>query len=105
MLTMLPPLVSGYFSARKEHVRELDENKSALEAATGCARLRGMDTTPPLPSIFDEIDEAAEERAWAEGEGDADADAGRLIPHGEVVQWVKSWGTENELPPPKIPGE
>lgn len=23
------------------------------------------------------------------------------IPHEEVMRWIKSWGTENELPPPK----
>jgi predicted transcriptional regulator len=59
-----------------------------------------MDT---LPSIFDEADTEAEERAWAEGE--AEATAGQLIPHEEVVRWVKSWGTENELPMPKCPSE
>jgi predicted transcriptional regulator len=23
------------------------------------------------------------------------------IPHKDVVRWLKSWGTENELPPPR----
>lgn len=31
----------------------------------------------------------------------AELDAGApTIPHEEVVAWVKSWGTPNELPPP-----
>ena len=32
--------------------------------------------------------------------GMASADAGRLIPHQEVVAWVESWGTDHELPMP-----
>lgn len=50
-------------------------------------------------SIFDEIDEEAEERALAEAE--ADFAAGRVISHEAVVRWLKSWGTPDELPPPK----
>lgn len=53
----------------------------------------------PEPSIFDEIDAEAEERAIREGE--ADADAGRVISHEAVRRWLLSWGTPNELPPPK----
>jgi predicted transcriptional regulator len=34
-------------------------------------------------------------------EGLADIEAGRTVPHEKVVAWVRSWGTENELPPPK----
>ena len=49
-----------------------------------------------------EADEA-DEAAWCEGE--ADADAGLLIPHEQMVAWLKSWGSENELPPPLAPGE
>ena len=28
-------------------------------------------------------------------------DAGKGIPHEKVSAWVKSWGTDNELPKPK----
>lgn len=59
-----------------------------------------MDT---VPTIFDDLDYEAEERAWAEGE--ADADAGRVIPHEAVKAWLVSWGTDHELPRPKYPGE
>jgi RHH-type transcriptional regulator, rel operon repressor / antitoxin RelB len=34
-------------------------------------------------------------------EGLADAEAGRVVSHEEVTRWLDSWGTENELPPPK----
>jgi len=33
--------------------------------------------------------------------GIADADAGNLVPHEDVVAWVKSWGTDDELPMPE----
>lgn len=50
-------------------------------------------------SIFDEIDEEEEERAIAEAE--ADIAAGRVISNEAVMRWIRSWGTENELPPPE----
>jgi predicted transcriptional regulator len=34
-------------------------------------------------------------------EGLADAAAGRVVPDEEVARWLGSWGTEDELPPPK----
>jgi predicted transcriptional regulator len=34
-------------------------------------------------------------------EGLADAEAGRVVSHEEVARWLDSWGTEDELPPPK----
>jgi predicted transcriptional regulator len=49
-------------------------------------------------TIFDQTDEAAEARAIAEAE--ADIAAGRVVPHDEVVKWLRSWGTPNELPCP-----
>jgi predicted transcriptional regulator len=49
-------------------------------------------------TIFDEIDENAEARAIAEAE--ADVAAGRVVPHDEVVKWLRSWGTPAELPCP-----
>ena len=49
-------------------------------------------------SIFDEIDQEAEAEAIAEAE--ADVAAGRVVPHEDVVEWLKSWGTPDELPCP-----
>jgi predicted transcriptional regulator len=34
-------------------------------------------------------------------EGLREADAGKLIAHDEVADWVKSWGTPDELPMPE----
>ena len=51
-----------------------------------------------VTSIFDGIDEDAEERALAEAE--ADYAAGRFVPHEEVVRWLRSWGKPDELPCP-----
>jgi predicted transcriptional regulator len=34
-------------------------------------------------------------------EGLDDAEAGRVLSHEVVTRWLESWGTEDELPPPK----
>jgi predicted transcriptional regulator len=52
----------------------------------------------PEPSVFDEIDQAAEDAADAEGL--ADAEAGRLVPHEEVAAWLETWGTRDFKPAP-----
>jgi len=31
-----------------------------------------------------------------------DVEAGRLLDGGEVMAWVESWGSDNELEPPKV---
>ena len=49
-------------------------------------------------SIFDEIDKETEAQAIEEAE--ADVAAGRVVPHEEVVEWLKSWGTPDERPAP-----
>ncbi len=51
-------------------------------------------------SIFDEIDTDAD--AVADAEGLADIDAGRTISHEAMKAWLLSWGTPDELPPPRI---
>ena len=33
--------------------------------------------------------------------GIADAEAGRLVDHEAVAAWLESWGTQEELPPPR----
>ena len=50
------------------------------------------------PSLFDEIDLAAE--AVADAEALADIAAGRVAPHAEVEAWLKTWGTPDEKPVP-----
>ncbi|MHB8287522.1 MAG: antitoxin [Caulobacteraceae bacterium] len=53
----------------------------------------------PEPSIFDEPDAPADERATVEGE--ADADAGRVIPNDDVAAWLETWGTPDFKPAPR----
>lgn len=50
-------------------------------------------------SVLSSPDQAAEERAWAEGK--ADIAAGRVISHEAVRRWLRSWGKQDELPPPE----
>ncbi len=51
-------------------------------------------------SIFDmEPDEAEEARLDAIAA--AAIEAGQGVPHAKVVEWLRSWGTDNELPCPK----
>lgn len=52
----------------------------------------------PEPALFDEIDTEADAVATAEGE--ADLDAGDLVAHEEVAEWLKGWGTPDEKPAP-----
>ena len=33
--------------------------------------------------------------------GIASLDAGKGIPYAKIRRWLLSWGTKNELPPPK----
>jgi predicted transcriptional regulator len=54
----------------------------------------------PEPAIFDDVDEASDAAAIAEGL--ADIDAGRVISHDAMKRWLLSWGTPHELPTPKI---
>lgn len=51
------------------------------------------------PAVF--VFEEAVELDGREQKAMADIDAGRFITHEAVVRWLKSWGTDNELPPPK----
>ena len=51
------------------------------------------------PGVF--VFEEAVELDAREQKAMADIDAGRFVTHEAVVRWLKSWGTDNELPPPK----
>ena len=57
------------------------------------------------PNEFDEepgvFVEEADELDARERKAMAEIDAGRFVTHEAVVRWLKSWGTDNELPPPK----
>lgn len=58
-----------------------------------------MATPQPIPRETDREDAEADARALA------DFRAGRTISHEAMKRWLQSWGTEDELPPPPIPGE
>ena len=51
------------------------------------------------PAFF--ILEEAVELDARERNAMADINAGRFVTHEAVVRWLNSWGTEDELPPPK----
>ena len=46
-------------------------------------------------------DLSEDDEAVLDAQAEADVDAGRFVPHAEVVQWLESWGTANELPCPE----
>lgn len=52
---------------------------------------------PVEEPVFDPIDDEDE---LAMQEGEADIAAGRWIPHEEVAEWLKTWGTPDEKPAP-----
>jgi predicted transcriptional regulator len=54
----------------------------------------------PEPSNLDDIDDAAE--AAADAEGLADLDAGRVVSGEAVKRWLRSWGAADRLPTPRI---
>ena len=48
------------------------------------------------------VEDGYEEWACAEiRKGIAEAEAGNTVSHEKVIDWLRSWGTENELPPPQ----
>ena len=51
------------------------------------------------PVVF--IAEEAVELDARDRKAMADIDAGRFVSHEAVVRWLQSWGTGDELPPPK----
>lgn len=49
-------------------------------------------------TILDDLTDAEDEARLAEAE--ADIAAGRVVPHAEVAEWLKTWGTPDEKPAP-----
>ncbi len=58
-----------------------------------------MANLQPVHSKADTKDEAAFTAAVQEGI--EAADAGRTLPYEDIRRWVLSWGTPEELPPPR----
>jgi predicted transcriptional regulator len=58
---------------------------------------------PKAWAIEQAVRDFVETQEWqiaAIKEGMRDADAGRTIDHADVAAWVRSWGTDKELPRP-----
>jgi predicted transcriptional regulator len=51
------------------------------------------------PGVFDIPDDAADEAAILRGL--AAAEDGRVVSHEAVTRWLRSWGTDHPVPPPK----
>lgn len=52
----------------------------------------------PLPNLDIAEQESAYRAVLAQGM--ADFEAGRTVPFDQVRDWLSSWGTDQELPPP-----
>jgi predicted transcriptional regulator len=53
-----------------------------------------------IESLYDTEPDAADE-ARLDAAADAEIEAGQFVTHDKVAEWLKSWGTPNELPCPK----
>jgi predicted transcriptional regulator len=53
----------------------------------------------PNANLYDKADAKTEARAL--DEADAAIAAGRTISHEAMRKWLRSWGKQGELPPPK----
>ena len=86
--------------AKSEGERQSMINRAEGERAEAIARSEGEKTRR-----INEAEGQAQEIlkvAEATAEGIADIEAGRTISHEAVKAWLLSWGTPNELPPPKV---
>ncbi|TCS12297.1 CopG family transcriptional regulator [Caulobacter sp. BK020] len=54
----------------------------------------------PEPSNVRDIDDEAE--AAADAQGLADIQAGRVVSGEAVKRWLRSWGTADRLPTPRV---
>lgn len=67
--------------------------------------LAGEQHRPKSAVVEEALRNYLELQAWqatAIKEGIAAADRGELVDHAEVKAWLESWGTEQELPPPRL---
>ena len=71
-----------------------------FSAPAGYAADMATKPAPAQPQAHDD-DEAA--YLASVDRGLADVKAGRTVSYERVRRWLLSWGTENELPPPKWP--
>ncbi|MBT3552376.1 MAG: ribbon-helix-helix protein, CopG family [Rhodospirillaceae bacterium] len=79
------------FRVSPEKVEELDHLAKSMDRKRSWLLERALDAY---------LAEQARQLADIEA-GLADLDAGRTISHDKVAAWLKSWGTDNELDPPR----
>ena len=72
-----------------ELLADLACNAEALPADLGALRAKGTGPWSPVALAEDAVRLAEFERTR------------KGVPWGEVAAWMQSWGTPNELPPPK----
>ena len=78
-----------------------DDLQDSLEqAAAELSRPKGWVINEALAAYFEREDRR--QKMYRETlEGLADVEAGRLIDGEEVLAWIESWGTDDELPRPR----
>jgi len=83
------------FRIREELQDPLDQ------AANELRRPKAWIINEALASYFER--DGQEQRMHRETlEGLADVEAGRVIDGEKVTAWIQSWGSDSELPPPKV---
>jgi predicted transcriptional regulator len=85
----------------KPRRNELGRDKLGRDKVVSSGALGRYDRAMTLsePSVL-EMD--AEAEAAADAEAIADYEAGRTISHQAMRDWLLSWGTSDELPPPAV---
>lgn len=81
------------------YVIHLDDEKA--EAVNRLAARSDLTPEDVIRQAVESWVEFDEEDVRAIEEGIADHEAGRTVSHEAVTRWLESWGTGNELPPPK----
>ncbi len=75
--------------------------RTVLDRLEALARAADRPVDELAAAVIADFVVAEETRLSAIREGVAAADAGDLIDHAAVRDWVKSWSGDGELPPPK----
>ncbi len=76
--------------------------KATAERLEKLARSTDRDAVALAEVALERFLEVEEWQMRAIDEAIAEADAGGpFIAHEDMVRWLESWGTENELPPPE----
>ena len=96
-----PAIVRSTIRLAFARFRICEELQAPLEqAATELRRPKAWIINEALAAYFEH--DNRDQRMYRETlEGLADVEAGRVIEGDQVVVWIESWGSDNELPPPR----